>query len=293
MSTNIEFLASVPFLSLLDADEQATLSTLMSREVCKAGKTIFEVGLDGDSMYVVVSGHVHVYAESPSGEKIVLAECDPGDVFGEISLLDGGPRNSTAMAMEETELLRLDRGDLLQLFGTHPHAAIDLITVIGKGLRESNERMRTHVTRNANTEAAEQMTFGQRIADKVASFGGSWYFIILFASIIIVWITINSIALMKSPFDAYPYILLNLVLSLVSAIQAPVIMMSQNRQSEKDRIKTDLDYQVNLKAELEVAHLHEKIDRVYQHLQHRFAIYEKERRAAGELNSSKDANSGH
>jgi CRP/FNR family transcriptional regulator, cyclic AMP receptor protein len=286
MSTNIGMLAEVPVFSLLDAQERATLAELLETEHFKEGDYIFHLGDAGHSLYIVLNGRVQVYVENTEGDKIVLAENEPGDVFGEISLLDGGPRTATAIAIENTELLRLDRESLQELVTTHPHAALDLLTVMGRRLRSTDELLRSHVSRNANEEEEERMTLGQRIADRVASFGGSWTFIIIFLAGMIAWMTINSVVLHRA-FDPYPFILLNLVLSCLAALQAPVIMMSQNRQSSKDRLKSDLDYQVNMKAELEVAHLHRKMDRVYEIIQAHWAEREQEKKTE---NKGKPAN---
>jgi CRP/FNR family transcriptional regulator, cyclic AMP receptor protein len=147
--------------------------------------------------------------------------------------------------------------------------------VIGRRLRATDELLRTQVSRNPNVEEQEMLTFGQRVADKVAAFGGSWTFIILFGVVLGVWVVLNSSALLAQHFDPYPYILLNLFLSMLAAIQAPVIMMSQNRQAAKDRLKSDLDFEVNLKAELEVAHLHRKIDHIYERLEEHWAKLER------------------
>jgi uncharacterized membrane protein len=220
---------------------------------------------------------VQVFVEDDLGENILTGESGPGDVFGEISMLDGGPRTATAVTVERSEILRLDRDCLQKLVSTHPHAALDLLTVVGRRLRATDELLRMHVSRNANVAEAEQFTMGQRIADHVAAFGGSWTFIVLFSVVIGVWITLNSIALLKHTFDPYPYILLNLVLSTLAAFQAPVIMMSQNRQAAKDRIKSDLDFEVNRKAEIEVADLHRKLDRMYSRVQERWGEQEKHR----------------
>jgi uncharacterized membrane protein len=205
-----------------------------------------------------------------------LGENLRGDIFGEISLLDGGARTATAIATEGTEVLVLDREDLYEMIKKHPHAAMDLLTVMGHRLRATDELLRTHVARNVNEEEEERMTFGERVADKVAAFGGSWTFIFIFGGILGAWVVINSVILVTKAFDPYPYILLNLFLSMLAAIQAPVIMMSQNRQASKDRLKADLDYEVNLKAELEVAQLHSKVDRVYEEMQSHFARLHKE-----------------
>jgi uncharacterized membrane protein len=152
---------------------------------------------------------------------------------------------------------------------------MDVLTVIGRRLRATDELLRTQVSRNPNVEEEERLTFGERIADKVAAFGGSWTFIIIFGIILAVWAVINTSALFSRHFDPYPYILLNLFLSMIAAVQAPVIMMSQNRQSSKDRLKSDLDYKVNLKAEMEVAHLHRKVDHIYERIEDHFARLER------------------
>lgn len=275
MSTNIAMLAEVPVFSLLDAEERATLAELMETEHVSKDGTIFRRGDAGDSLYIVLSGRVQLSVENLEGDKIVLGENEHGDAFGEISLLDGGPRTADATAVEDSTLLRLDRDSLYDLVKNQPHTAIDLLTVMGRRLRTTDELLRTHVTRNANAEAEEMLTFGERIADRVATFGGSWTFIILSMFTLSVWMLIN-IRLLTRPFDPYPFILLNLVLSTMAAIQAPVIMMSQNRQASKDRLKSDLDYQVNLKAELEVAQLHHKMDRVYEIIQEHWAQRERE-----------------
>jgi uncharacterized membrane protein len=260
-------IAEVPIFSLLDPNECATLAQLVAPEHFAAGQMIFSAGDAGGSLYIVHSGHVQVYTQSLEGERIVLDENGPGDVFGEISLLDGGPRNASAEAIQDCDVLVLDREGVFNLVKEHPHAALDLLTAVGRRLRHTDELLRTRVARNANVEEQERQTLGQRVADRVSAFGGSWSFILLFGLMMAVWVVLNSIVLLRRAFDPYPYIFLNLVLSMVAAIQAPVIMMSQNRQTTKDRLKSDLDYEVNLKAELEVAALHKKIDRLYELLQ--------------------------
>ena len=274
MSTDVAMLAEVPMFQLLDDEERFTLSELLESKRFEKGETIFSFGDAGDELYIVRSGKIEVFVEDTQGEKIILAENDPGDLFGEISLLDGGPRTATAVAIDETETLILSRDHLLGLVRRHPHAGLDLLTVMGKRLRATDEMLRAHVTRNLNIEEEERLTFGQRIADRVAEFGGSWTFIISFGVMLAAWMTLN-VYLASRAFDVYPFILLNLVLSTLAALQAPVIMMSQNRQASKDRLKADLDYEINLKAELEVAQLHNKMDRIYEQMQAHFARMEK------------------
>src|ERR1051326_791080 len=271
MSADVTMLGEVPLFQLLDDQERGTLAEILDAHNFDKGETVFSFGDAGDSLYIVRRGAVQVFVENTEGEKIILGENLPGELFGEISLLDGGSRTATAVATDETECFVLSREHLLELITKHPHAAMDMLTVMGRRLRSTDELLRTHVTRNLNTEEEELLTFGQHIADKVATFGGSWTFIFLFAAVLISWVIINSELILKRPFDPYPYILLNLFLSMLAAIQAPVIMMSQNRQASKDRLKGDLDYEVNMKAELEVAQLHNKVDKVYEEMQANFA----------------------
>ena len=274
MSATAAVLADIPMFALLDEAERETLAGLLDAKHFDRGQTIFDFGDAGDALYIVRTGRIQVFVENTQGEKIILGENEPGDIFGEISLLDGGARTASAVVVEDAEVLELDRDDLYFLIKQHPHAAIDLLTVMGRRLRATDELLRTHVTRNLNVEEEERLTFGQRIADKVASFGGSWTFIIVFGVFLLSWMLLNVI-LATHAYDPYPFILLNLILSTLAALQAPVIMMSQNRQASKDRLKADLDYEVNLKAELEVAQLHNKMEKIYEQMQAHFAKMEK------------------
>ena len=276
MSADVSVLQEAPLFALLDDSERQTLSEIIDVVHFDKGATIFSFGDVGDTLYIVRDGTVQVFVENYEGMKIILGENTRGDIFGEISLLDGGPRTATAVATEDAELFALERQDLLDLITKHPHAAMDLLTVVGRRLRATDEMLRTHVAKNVNEEQEDMMTFGERIADKVAAFGGSWTFIIFFGCILLSWVGLNTVALHDKGFDPYPYILLNLFLSMLAALQAPVIMMSQNRQSSKDRLKADLDYEVNLKAELEVAQLHNKVDKIYEEMQSQFDRMQKQ-----------------
>lgn len=274
MSTTITMIGEVPIFELLDAEEREALAEMLDCRDYKSGDTIFHYGDPGGEIFILRSGRVEVFIESDDGEKIILAENERGDVIGELSFLDGGPRTATAVAREDTQVLTMHRERLLGFIDKHPHAAMDLLTVVGRRLRTTDDLLRTRVSRNLNAEEQERMTIGQRVADKVASFGGSWTFIVIFGAIMLVWVVLNTSALFSNHFDPYPYILLNLFLSMIAAIQAPVIMMSQNRQAAKDRLKGDLDYEVNLKAELEVAQLHRKVDNLYERLEQHWARME-------------------
>lgn len=278
MSTTVTMIGEVPIFELLDAEEREALAQMMDCRDYKASETIFRYGDAGGHIFILRSGRVELFVESDDGEKIILAENEHGDVIGELSFLDGGTRTATALAREDTQVLTMDRERLLEFIDKHPHAAMDLLTVVGRRLRHTDDLLRTRVSRNLNVEEQERMTLGQRVADKVASFGGSWPFIFLFGVVMLVWVLLNSTALLSHHFDPYPYILLNLFLSMIAAIQAPVIMMSQNRQASKDRLKGDLDYEVNLKAELEVAQLHRKVDNLYERLEEHWARVEAQNR---------------
>ncbi len=292
MAADLNLLAEVPLFQLLDDEERKTLSGLLDVRAFNKGEIIFAYGDPGEALFIVRRGSVQVYVEDCTGETIILGENLSGDVFGEISLLDGGPRTATAIATDESELLVMDRGDLLDLITRHPHAAMDLLSVMGRRLRSTDELLRSHVSRNLNVEEEERLTLGQKIADRVATFGGSWTFIISFGVVLLALVVVNVYLTVrgaqhglppeKSTFDPYPFILLNLFLSMLAALQAPVIMMSQNRQAAKDRLKGDLDYEVNLKAELEVAQLHHKVDRVYEEMQANFARLRKTNGSAPE-----------
>ncbi|MGH9555277.1 MAG: DUF1003 domain-containing protein [Terriglobales bacterium] len=280
MSADRTMLAEVPLFSLLDEQEHATLAGILETRHFDKGDTIFSVGDAGECLYVVTSGRVEAYVENTEGEKIVLTAIEPGELLGEIALFDTGARTASAVAVEDSELLVFDRDHLLELVSQHPSAALNLLAVLGQRLRHTDELLRSRVSRNLNEEAEERLTFGERIADRVAAFGGSWTFILLFGGFLIGWMFVNGFLLASRTFDPFPFILLNLALSALAALQAPVIMMSQNRQSTKDRMKADLDYQINLKAELEVAQLHGKIDRIYEQMQASFARIERDKRAS-------------
>jgi CRP/FNR family transcriptional regulator, cyclic AMP receptor protein len=275
MSTTVTMIGEVPIFGLLDDEEREALAQMMDCRDFNEGEIIFHYGDSGGEIFILRNGSVELFIESMEGEKIVISENEKGDVIGELSFLDGGARTATALAREATQTLVMHRDRLLEFIDKHPHAAMDLLTAVGRRLRATDELLRTQVSRNPNLEEEERLTFGQRIADKVAAFGGSWTFIIIFAVILAVWVFINSAALFAKHFDPYPYILLNLFLSMIASVQAPVIMMSQNRLSSKDRLKSDLDYEVNLKAELEVAHLHRKVDHIYERLEEHWARLER------------------
>jgi uncharacterized membrane protein len=250
--TRQELLANIPLFESLTPEDLDALSRRLEQVEYSEGEVIFRQGDEGSSLFLIEDGAVEISYGEGRG-KVTLATLFTGQYFGELSLFDGCPRSATATCAKQSRLIRLDRSDLVDFVNKNPAAALRIIAEMSERLRQTNELMSQQVSRNVLQEEEEHLTFGQRIADRVASFGGSWPFILLFSAIMMVWIGIN-VARMAG-FDPYPFILLNLVLSTLAALQAPIIMMSQNRQSSKDKLLAENDYQVNLKAEMEIAAL--------------------------------------
>ena len=268
MSARPEILEGIPFFQTLDGDERAAVASLMKEARFAAGATVFREKEPGGVLYVIKGGKVELSVTGEDGAKVVVAVLVPGEFFGEMSLLDGGGRSTSAMATEDVEAYSLSRDEFLGLMRRRADVALDVMAALAGRFRKTDELLRRRVP-NPNEVADERETFGERVADGVARFGGSWVFIFFFGGILLTWVVINTILIRsvgKEPFDPYPFILLNLFLSMLAAIQAPVIMMSQNRQDSRDRIRSELDYQVNLKAELEIMQLHEKFDRLREEL---------------------------
>lgn len=250
-------LAAIALFKDLSPEALEKMSTLLENVNFKTGDTVFHEHEKGDALYVVHSGKVRIWVHDEDSKDVTLAELVVGDFFGEMSVLDGGERSANATVTADAVLHRLSRSDFQEFLLSHPQAALEVIRGITARLRQTNLLVSQRVSRNINDEMDDRLTFGQRIADKVAAFGGSWTFIFIFGGILVTWMGINSFILShlgKGPdgaqWDPYPYILLNLLLSTLAALQAPVIMMSQNRAAEKDRLAAELDYHVNLKSEL-------------------------------------------
>jgi CRP/FNR family transcriptional regulator, cyclic AMP receptor protein len=261
---DLEIFNDVPMFSLLDDEERQVLAQQVSVRVFAQGETIFKVGDPGGYAYLVQRGLVHVTITDLVNDVIVIDVLDQGGLFGMSSLLAEAQHLTTAIAVEETEAIEIDRNDISTLLLKKPLAGLDMMTMIEKHLRTAHELMRTRVTRNPNEEIEDAESFGDHMADGVARFGGSWGFVIMFGVTLVVYVTINQ--LMAKPWDPYPFILLNLFLSMLAAIQAPVIMMSQNRQDSKDRVRSELDYHTNLKAELEIEEILQRVSRVEQEI---------------------------
>jgi len=268
-------LATVKLFELLDDDELNELSRSIDTELLKAGETLFNAGDYGESLYIVNSGEVELYIKDTAGQKIVLKVAEEDDIFGEISMLDNRPRSATATAITDAELFVLDRDDLLLLFQKQPDAGLNMLAAMSSMLRDADNLLRTRVSRNVNEELEEKLSTLQRIADWIAWFSGSMQFLILNGLWFAVWIVINTLPTGISQFDPFPFGLLTMIVSLEAIFLSCFVLISQNRQAEKDHIRSDIEYEVNIKAELEIAHLHEKTDQIYEQMVARLAGIEK------------------
>ncbi len=259
MACSPDVLRRVPLFALLDDEETAVLAGQVEVKTFAPRQRIWKIGEPGGRAYVLVSGAVRVTTVDEDHQEVIVDQPAQGEFFGFASMLDQTPHQTDAIAVEESVCLEVDRNDIAVLLQRKPHAGMDMLTVLGRQFHASQQLVRVRASRNPNDVIEEDMTFGERIADRVASFGGSWTFIITFALAITLYTAIN-VFLRGQAWDPYPFILLNLFLSMLAAIQAPVIMMSQNRQDTKDRLRGELDYDVNRRAESEIQGLARKLN---------------------------------
>jgi uncharacterized membrane protein len=274
------FLANIKMFELLNEDDRVALAKVVDELNVPEGHTLFQAGDPGDSLFIVRSGQIELFIKDTAGQKIVLTTAEDGDMFGELAMLDTGPRTATALALSESEVLVLDRGDLVLLFQRKPEAALHMLAALSGLTRKADELLRTRVSRNVNEEMEVHSSLLQRIADWIAWFSGSMLFLMLNGGWFIIWVSLNTLLLPKHPdgtvgFDPYPFGLLTMIVSLEAIFLSCFVLISQNRQAEKDRVRSDIEYEVNIKAELEVAHLHEKTDRIYEQMMARFEKLEK------------------
>ena len=275
MGCDVSLLSGIEFFELLKEEDRNELANVVDAIKLNAGDTLFHTGDPGESLFVVRSGSIELYIKDTAGQKIVLTIAEEGNLFGELSLLDSGPRTATAIALTDSELLVLDRDDLLLLFQKRPDAALNMLAAMSTMTRKADELLRTRVSRNVNEEIEEHSTPLQRVADWIAWFSGSMPFLMINAGWFIIWITLNTVPTGVPQFDPYPFGLLTMIVSLEAIFLSCFVLVSQNRQAEKDRVRSDIEYEVNIKAELEVTHLHEKTDRIYENMLARFAKLEK------------------
>jgi CRP/FNR family transcriptional regulator, cyclic AMP receptor protein len=261
MTCNPEILKQVPLFALLDDEEATVLAGQVEVKKFVPRQRIYKIGDPGGRAYIVVIGTVRITTVDQDHQEVVVDEPKHGEFFGFASMLDQTAHQTNATALEEVTCIEVDREDITILLQRKPHAGMDMLTVLGRQFHASQQLVRVRATRNPNEIIEEEETFGERLADSVARFGGSWSFISMFAVVLVVYTTVNTI-LRRAAWDPYPFILLNLFLSMLAAIQAPVIMMSQNRQDTKDRLRGELDYDVNRRAESEIQGLAQKLNQL-------------------------------
>ena len=255
----LEALRSVPLFSSLNDEAALQLRDLLRTQDFPAGTKLFRKGDKGDAMYLIESGKVRITITDEDAKEITLAELAQGDFFGEMSIIDGRQRSADTSVVEDGRFAILPRPDFLSFVRANPDVALGMLAALTDRLRRTDELIRSRVSRNVNEEERKRATMADRAADMIAEFGGSWKFIGVSIALIIFWIVFNSYLLLNG-FDPKPYAMLNLVLAVIAGMQAPIIMMSQNRQGEKDRLRADLDYRVNLKNELSLAEVLRRLD---------------------------------
>ena len=246
----IDTLRQVPLFGSLDDAAAKELSELLETLDCKTGTSLFRAGDVGDAWFFIERGKVRISVQATDGRELTLTELGRSDFFGEMALLDGQRRSANAVVAEEARLAVLSREHFLSFMRSNPNVALEMLTALANRLRHTDELLRHTATRNVNVEEAARLTLADRAADLIAEFGGSWKFIGFSTAFFLSWMALNTWLLMDKAFDAYPYVFLNLVLAIIVSLQTPIILMSQNRQSHKDRLRADLDYQINLKNEL-------------------------------------------
>jgi CRP/FNR family transcriptional regulator, cyclic AMP receptor protein len=258
-------LKHIPLFALLDEDETSVLASQVELKRFAARQRIYKAGEAGGRAYVMVSGRVRITTVDQDNQEVVVDEPGHGEFFGFASMLDGTPHQTQAVALEETSCIEVDREDIAILLQRKPMAGMDMLTVLGRQFHASQALVRLRASRNPNELIEKEATFGERVADQVARFGGSWSFITVF-SVFLVAYTFLNVTLGSRAWDPYPFILLNLFLSMLAAVQAPVIMMSQNRQDTKDRLRGELDFEVNRRAAADVQSLAGKVNRLTDQL---------------------------
>ena len=260
MPANAAYLKDISLFQWMDDAERGAIALLMDEARLEAGRQLFHERDQGSICYVLRSGRIELSIEDENRAKLIVDVLEPGELCGELSLLDGGTRSTTAIALTDVEVLVLERQELIDFLRKQPDASLDLFAALTKRIRRADALVRQRVQDPNELIEKQGISLGERVADRVASFGGSWRFIFTFFGAMVIWVLLNTA--FGGHFDPYPFILLNLFLSALAALQAPVIMMSQNRQDAKDRIRSEADYRVNVKAEVEIAELHEKLDKM-------------------------------
>lgn len=275
MPCDPKYLANIEMFKLLDEGDRVELAAAVDELKLPVGHTLFQAGDPGDSLFVVQSGLIELYIKDTAGQKIILTTSEAGDMFGELAMLDSGPRTATAVALMPSVVLVLDRDDLQLLFQRKPAAALHMLAAMGGLTRKADALLRTRVSRNANEEMEVHSSFLQKMADGLAWFSGSMPFLLSHTIWFVTWVSLNTVILGDKAFDPFPFGLLTMIVSLEAIFLACFVLISQNRQAQKDKVRSDIEYEVNIKAELEIAHLHEKTDLMYEKMMAYFDRFEK------------------
>lgn len=273
MPADASLLTDLPLFASLTSGECALLAEVVDTRVLPKGEILFKAGDPGQAMYVIASGEMEISVTDHAGQKIVLTTFGKGDVFGELAMLDTGPRTATAVVLEDAELLELDREDLVLLVTKKPEAVLHLLGAMGAMTRKADMLLRTRVARNPNEEIQEQLTFMQKLADWIAAFSGSMSFLAMNALWFGLWIYLNVSGVWR--FDPFPFGLLTMIVSLQAIFLSIFVLLAQNRQASKDHVRDDIEYDINVKAELEIAHLHEKVEEIREGVLERLERMEK------------------
>ncbi len=273
MPADASLLTDLPLFASLAPGECALLAEVVDTRPLSKGEILFKAGDPGQAMYVVASGAMEIFITDNAGQKIQLTECRKGEVFGELAMLDSGPRTASAMALEDTALLELDREDLILLVTKKPEAALHLLGAMGAMTRKADMLLRARVARNPNEEIQEHLTFLQKVADWIAAFSGSMSFLAMNGLWFGTWIYLNVSGVWR--FDPFPFGLLTMIVSLQAIFLSIFVLLAQNRQAAKDHVRDDIEYDINVKAELEIAHLHEKVEEIREGVLERLERMEK------------------
>ena len=276
MTPEADLLKEVPLFTLLDDHERAELAAQLDVVHFSAGEIVFNYGDPGESIYVISAGEVETFMKNDTGERVVIEVASRGDFFGELSMLDQGTRSVSVLATQETDALKLARCDLEKFLQLRPQAAMDLLAAMGRRHRETLELLRHTATRNVNEEHEDTRTMVQKSADWIAEFAGSIPFLLIHVGLFAFWLTVNWVQVPGIPqFDPYPFGFLTLAVSLEAIFLSVFVLLSQNRQVSRDRVRNDIEYDVNLKAELQIAHMHEKVDHLNAEILARLSNIEK------------------
>ncbi len=282
MPADVALLSEVPLFKPLDEEGRALLATAVDDVTFRTGEMVFSRGDPGGAIYIVSSGEVEIFVVDTTGEKIVFETARRGDFFGELSLLDGDPRSASARAICDTRAIRVDRNDLTVLFRAHPDTALDVLTVMGRRLREADTLLRHRPSRSPNEMVEQGVTPIQRLADSLAAFSGTFSFLMVHAVWFALWIGANvGLLPFMHVFDPFPFGLLTMIVSLEAIFLSCMVLISQSRQAAKERIRSDAEYEANMRAGLEVTQLHVKVDELHDKLLARLATLETRGRSAG------------